>query len=136
MKNLLKHRDVVACETKEQHLRIVSILKAVGAPLYDLTQSGKSWDAGYPNLVMEGDSICGNCADVGSEPYKWLTESEFIAKAMGIAPESVDPLITVGSCATIFNTDGSVNIGPGGSYVSYETLRSIYGHATAKKSDK
>jgi len=134
MKNLLKNKDVVACETKEQHLRIVSILKAVGTPVYEPTQRGGSWDEGYPNLAMEGNSVCGNCADAGAEPYKWLTESEFIAKAMGLIPKPVDPTIKVDGRETSFNDDGSVNVA--GSFVDYDTLKAIYNHATIKKGVK
>lgn len=104
--NLLKNNDAVECTSVEQQKRILAILKKAGIPIYHETDRGNPFEDGYPNLCWDGPClyVVGLMHDPPHPSYQWLSEGEFIAKAMGIEVE-VDPVIRIGDHVVEFLKD-------------------------------
>lgn len=129
--NLLKNNDAVECTSVEQQKRILAILKKVGVPIFHETAKGNSFERGYHNLCWDDPCLCvvGLMSVPSDKWYQWLSEGEFIAKAMGIEVE-VDPVIRISDHTVEFLKDGSVKVGC--TVVSGEVLKEVYEYSVKK----
>ena len=125
MKNLLENNDAVMCDSPEQRARIIAILLSAGVPVWPGTPESGGL---YPHLLWNGERLNGI---VSTHTYSFLSEGEFIAKALGVVVKPIEPPITIGEHGVDFLGNGDIKVGC--TRVDYDTLKQVYDRATKNK---
>jgi hypothetical protein len=109
MKHKLKNHHVAYCKDKQELRMAIAACEKAGAPVHGTSKTGGN-DIRYPHISF-----------VLNEVYQWngrnpedeiiIPLSEFIARAMGIEPQSIEPTIVIDGRTLEFLDGGAVKVG-------------------------
>jgi hypothetical protein len=108
MKHKLQHGHATRCATPEDQIAIVAICHASNVPVYPETLKRRKID-GYPHLVWDGVDV--TAISERHTPVIWISNAEFVARALGHEPKPIEPPIIIDGRTLDFLPGGSVKVG-------------------------